>query len=95
MDTNPFDRRNLGYDGLFGRGTLFYHLQSAAREGGGVQRVEVPVLDLGGAAAGWVEGGTGMAVLVGSAWVVWCLLKVALWGGEGKGKVGKGGKKTQ
>lgn len=27
MATNPFDRVNLGYDGLFGPRTMFYHLQ--------------------------------------------------------------------
>ncbi|MCJ1337477.1 protease B nonderepressible form [Bachmanniomyces sp. S44760] len=31
MTTNPFDRVNLGYDGLFGTRTMFYHLQPLPR----------------------------------------------------------------
>lgn len=71
MSTNPFDRVNLGYDGLFGPKTLFYHVPSADREL--VAEIEVPVLSVTEEEARWVEYGTGLAVLLGFAWVLWAL----------------------
>lgn len=71
MSTNPFDRVNLGYDGLFGPKTLFYHVPSA--DGELVAEIEVPVLSVTEAGARWVEYGTGLAVLLGFAWVMWAL----------------------
>ncbi len=64
---NPFDRVNLGYDGLFGGRTMFYHLDPAsdlAGEEGNldgrrlVQRLQVPVLNTEAWGADWVEWGT-------------------------------------
>ncbi|KAF2226533.1 PIG-X [Elsinoe ampelina] len=69
MNVNPFDKVNLGYDGLFGPKTLFYHVPPTGATL--TVEVEVPVLDLDG--AGWVESGTGLVVLVGFAWVLWKL----------------------
>jgi hypothetical protein len=115
---NPFDRVNLGYDGLFGPKTMFYHLNPTLspsianvivcaenEEAGGmfgvncvgrlVNRLSVPVLDLGGSR--YVEIGTAAAVGVGFLWVMWCLGKVWVGSGSGSGgkKVVKGEKKRQ
>ncbi|KAK0309731.1 protease B nonderepressible form [Friedmanniomyces endolithicus] len=91
MGTNPFDRVNLGYDGLFGPKTMFYHIppfaNTEASATGVLEEVlRVPVLDPRG--AGWVQVGTLVAVLVGFAWVCWGLVR-----GMGRGK-GKGGEKS-
>lgn len=45
--TNPFDRTNLGYDGLFGERTMFYHLEpnTALNDGKLTMNLSVPVLD--------------------------------------------------
>ncbi|KAK0124648.1 protease B nonderepressible form [Cadophora gregata] len=83
---NPFDRVNLGYDGLFGPRTLFYHLSPSAAVWGGkggdaklVNSLDVPVLDLD--RSRFVEVGTAIGVLLGFGWVCWCLLGV--WRGSG------------
>jgi hypothetical protein len=69
MSVNPFDRINLGYDGLFGPHTMFYHLQPDLPAGGElVERVKVPVLDSEKVA--WIENGTITAVLIAVVWVV-------------------------
>ena len=77
MSTNPFDRRNLGYDTLFGPNTRFMHVQSAMGDSVGrenrkmVEWIDVPVLDTRKAA--WVEIGTvGMVVFafLGLCWVL-------------------------
>ncbi|GAB7342649.1 hypothetical protein MBLNU457_g0808t1 [Dothideomycetes sp. NU457] len=73
MSTNPFDRVNLGYDGLFGPKTLFYHVPSGDREL--VAEIEVPVLSVSEQGARWVEYGTGLAVLAGFVWVLWMLFR--------------------
>ena len=55
MAVNPFDRVNLGYDGLFGDRTVFYHVppylertpdEIAKAKHGMNERLHVPVLDL-------------------------------------------------
>lgn len=86
---NPFDRENLGYDGLFGTKTMFYHVPPApvtgddtisGEEGKGLLlNLDVPVLDSKG--AGWVPTATMAVVLAGFAWVLFKLV-----GGGGKGK---------
>jgi hypothetical protein len=70
---NPFDRVNLGYDGLFGPRTLFYHLSPEAMRADGrlVSEVQVPVLDLD--RSWFVKGGTALGILMGFGWVMWCL----------------------
>ena len=92
MGINPFDRTNLGFDGLFGTNTMFYHLKpkvnvSSGATSGLVEKLPVPVLD-----AGWkwmdngmVQAGTGLVVLLGWLWVVWKLFGVAVktWKGPG------------
>jgi hypothetical protein len=66
---NPFDRVNIGYDGLFGPQTTFYHLSP---EGDRLTNViTVPVLDL--EKGRYVEVCTAGVVLLGFSWVMWCL----------------------
>ena len=77
---NPFDRVNLGYDGLFGPKTMFYHL-SPEGEGRLINEISVPVLDSD--KSGYVELGTAGVVLLGFVWVMWSLL--AVWKREGYG----------
>jgi len=75
---NPFDRVNLGYDGLFGSRTMFYHLPPDAGPFGNgsrllIERLTVPVLDTNIVSEGWIEGGTVVAILIGFSWIVWKL----------------------
>ena len=77
MSVNPFDRVNLGYEGLFGPRTIFYHLQPDLPPGSKlVEYLKVPVLDSDHVA--WIENGTVAAVLIA---VVWVIIKLwAAWG---------------
>lgn len=69
---NPFDKVNLGYDGLFGARTMFYYLDPVAQADGKlISRLEVPVLNTEARGRQWVESGTVGVVLLGWAWVVW------------------------
>ncbi|KAK4190421.1 PIG-X [Podospora australis] len=91
--TNPFERVNLGYDGLFGPRTVFWHVEPAPEAGGQlINTVRVPVLSLDGAE--WVNIGTAAVVLLGFGWVFWKLLTVAFRGAPRKGIV-EGEKKRQ
>lgn len=93
---NPFDRVNLGYDGLFGPRTMFYHLspkypgQGHGRVGGngkwtdGYNVIDIPVLKQG--YVEWVEMGTAAVILLGFGWVMWKLWLV--WKTEGYGRHG-------
>lgn len=84
---SPFERVNLGYDGLFGPRTVFWHVdpstQGAAAVGGAklLSEVRVPVLDVD--KTGWVSVGTAAAVLLGFGWISWKLLSVYLRTGYG------------
>ncbi|KAK8225587.1 PIG-X [Phyllosticta capitalensis] len=89
--TNPFDRTNLGYEGLFGPRVMFYHVPPVASTSGIaaapksqqlVETVKVPVLDLDKAAH--VEWGTVLAVLVASVWLLWKLFGVVKTSGFGR-----------
>lgn len=62
MATNPFDRVNLGYDGLFGPKTMFYHVSPAGENL--IASVDVPVMDA--EKAEWVQLGTTIVVLIGT-----------------------------
>ena len=84
MNTNPFDRVNLGYDGLFGPRTMFYHLQPASDGKSLLEHNPVPVLDLQGSKMKWIESGTVMVVILGFLWV--CLSLLAVFPGSSKGK---------
>lgn len=75
---NPFDRTQLGYDGLFGPRTMFYHLDpSPTTEPAGrlVERIAVPVLDTGVWSLRTIEFVTLTTVVFGFFWV---LLKLKL-----------------
>lgn len=85
MATNPFDRVNLGFEGLFGPKTMFYHLPAAEEVGSTVSRLTVPVLDAEN--GWWIQAGTLGAVVLGFGVVCWRLLAAA--GGIGR----TGGKK--
>ncbi|RDW78401.1 hypothetical protein BP5796_06253 [Coleophoma crateriformis] len=79
---NPFDRVNVGYDGLFGPKTMFYHLSPDPAVPRLTNTIEVPVLDLD--KSGYIEIGTAVVVLAGFTWVMWCLFGV--WKREGYGR---------
>ncbi|KAK0662223.1 Protein pbn1 [Lasiodiplodia hormozganensis] len=98
MSVNPFDRTNLGYDGLFGNRAMFYHVPPAkdggVGEGGLVETLKVPVLDLD--RAWYVEYGTVIAVVLATVWLLIKLGGVAKRAGFGRGKpVTAEGKKSQ
>jgi len=79
MSVNPFDRVNLGYDGLFGPRTMFYHIPPTSGTGSPLfSTVEVPVLDVNQASYLGVEFVTGLVVMLGFAWVCWKLLAANL-----------------
>ena len=76
---SPFDRVDLGYEGLFAPETVFYHLSPETGEG--YSEVTVPVLSTRFGAQ--VEVGTAVVVMLGFGWVLWKLWGV--WRGEGYG----------
>ncbi|OMP89154.1 Protein pbn1 [Diplodia seriata] len=88
MSVNPFDRTNLGYEGLFGNRAMFYHVPPAkdggAGEGGLVETLKVPVLDLD--RAWYVEYGTVVAVVLATIWLLMKLGGVVKNAGFGRGK---------
>ncbi|KAJ4391761.1 protease B nonderepressible form [Gnomoniopsis smithogilvyi] len=83
---SPFERVNLGYDGLFGPRTVFWHVDPQPGKAGGrlMSKVRVPVLDAD--RAGWVSAGTAVVVLLGFGWIVWKLLQVYIRTGYGPAK---------
>lgn len=84
MGVNPFDRTNLGWDGLFGPRTMFYQLQPAGDRL--IEDVEVPVLRLendGLFQGKHIELGTCLVVSLGFLWVLWKLFRVAWTSGVG------------
>lgn len=97
MSVNPFDRINLGYDGLFGPKTMFYHVPPALPEGQHalVERLQVPVLEPEGPWTNWVQAGTLVAVMLGFGWVLRTLLRGVGMGGGGAKRKGGEGKKGQ
>ncbi|CAJ0541937.1 Ff.00g083000.m01.CDS01 [Fusarium sp. VM40] len=74
---SPFDRLHVGYDDLFDRHTVFWHV-SPQPEGGSrlMNRVAVPVLKEEGMDS--IRSGTAIAVTLGFAWVLWKLVSVML-----------------
>lgn len=76
MNTNPFDRVNLGYEGLFGPRTLFYHLQPSSHGRLLKEALEAPVMNAKG--AGWVEVGTVVIVCWGFLWICGILVGVMM-----------------
>jgi len=86
MATNPFDRVDLGYDGLLGVRTMFYHVRPEVvrdvRAKGMVETIRVPVLDSDHWMTAWLEVGTATVVGLGLVWVLYKLALVAM-GKEG------------
>ncbi|KAI1333792.1 PIG-X [Xylariaceae sp. FL0016] len=79
---NPFDRVNLGYDGLFGPRTLFWHVTPKSQNvDTPSHQVRVPVLDLD--KSSWISAGTSAVVILGFAFVVMKLLSLYLRTGYG------------
>ncbi|KAF2669437.1 PIG-X-domain-containing protein [Microthyrium microscopicum] len=76
--SSPFDRRDLGYDGLFGSNTRFEHLTPAAHA---VSTLNIPVLDVRRTSK--VESGTSAVILIGTLWVCWVLMRGVWRGGVG------------
>lgn len=96
--SSPFERVNLGYDGLFGPRTVFWHVDPQPPQGSGgggrlTNTIRVPVLDVN--KSGWVSTGTTAVVLLGFGWIVWKLLAVYLKTGYGPAKQMKGLEKKQ
>ncbi|KAL4788085.1 PIG-X [Aspergillus varians] len=80
MGTNPFDRVNLGWEGLFGPRTMFHQVHPSPSHEGGilVEKLDVPVLKEGGIfGSKAIELGTIAVISLGFLWVLWKLGFVA------------------
>ncbi|GJP89989.1 protein pbn1 [Aspergillus niger] len=87
MGTNPFDRLNLGWDGMFGPRTMFYQVHPSGEKTRHVEDLDVPVLRLeegGFFSSKTVELGTMAAIVLGLLWVLWKLGSVARSSGQKK-----------
>lgn len=76
MTNSPFDRANLGYDGLFGPRTMFYHITPDASNKTRpnlFERLEIPVMPVD--KSDWIQSGTVLVILLG---FIWILLRLAL-----------------
>ncbi|RSM17992.1 Protein PBN1 [Fusarium ambrosium] len=74
---NPFDRLHVGYDKLFSRDTVFWHMAPQPESGSRLMNpVTVPVLKEEG--ADWITSGTTAAVALGFIWVLWKLVSVMI-----------------
>ncbi|KAI1828241.1 PIG-X [Xylaria intraflava] len=72
---SPFDRANLGYDGLFDPQTLFWHISPKSEGHGSLNhRIQVPVLDSN--RIEWISAGTTIVVLIGFAYIIFKLASV-------------------
>jgi hypothetical protein len=84
--SSPFDRTNLGYEGLFGPKTMFYHFSSSPAinaKHGAVEALNVPVLDLENWSTKYVEWVT-VVFVFGGALLVAGILGRTLLGDFGK-----------
>lgn len=97
MGTNPFDRVDLGWDGLFGPRTMFYQLDpspssgNTSEQGRLVEEITVPVLPMkdgeeGASQARVIEIGTVAVIVLGFVWVLWKLGLVVWSSGPDGGK---------
>jgi hypothetical protein len=69
---NPFDRINVGYDGLYGPRTMFYHLEPSQSSNGSsrlAERLTVPVYDKDQIDSNIIEMATLVIVVSGFLWV--------------------------
>ncbi|TRX90736.1 hypothetical protein FHL15_008315 [Xylaria flabelliformis] len=91
---SPFDRVNLGFDGLFGPKTLFWHVNPKPEGPGGLNhQIQVPVLDTN--KTQWISTGTAAVVLLGFAYVVFKLSSVYWRTGYGSQKPTAGSEKKK
>lgn len=77
--TNPFDRRQLGYDALFSDNTVFWHVTpqpSGSSQDRLMNELKIPVLK--DDVTSWIETGTGAAVSLGFLWVLWVLFRAIM-----------------
>ena len=76
MSTNPFDRLNLGFEGLFGPRTMFYHLtpHTDSWTQDLIEGLQIPVIDAEKLAN--TETGTVVIVLLGTIWLVAKLVRM-------------------
>lgn len=86
--TSPFDRTNLGYDGLFGPRTMFYHVSPSEKYIGRAV-LDVPVLNLN--KSNWAELGTIVVISLGSLYIFAQLLW-SLWAQNGSRNIPTGKK---
>ncbi|KAL4807770.1 protein pbn1 [Aspergillus unguis] len=83
MGVNPFDRVNLGWEGLFGPRTMFHQLHPlpSSNDGITVENLDVPVLALnereGIFTSRAIELGTVAVITLGFLWLLWKLGLVA------------------
>lgn len=82
MGVNPFDRVNVGYDGLFGPKTMFFQLHPDTQNTSSrlVEDIPVPVLQTAEDDVAWygktvyqLELGTVVVIVLGFVWVLWKL----------------------
>lgn len=77
MGINPFDRVNLGWEGLFGPRTMFYQVHPGDEDVYIYEKVTVPVLQLdekeGLFRSKTIELGTVTVIVLGFLWVLWKL----------------------
>ncbi|OAP61244.1 hypothetical protein AYL99_03445 [Fonsecaea erecta] len=95
---NPFDRIHLGFEGLFGPRTMFYHLDPVPTEGAApgrlVERISIPVLDLNTASPSTIESLTIVTIALGFLWVL-LKLKPSFTAGSTHDELVRRVKKTQ
>lgn len=96
MNNNPFDRVNLGYDGLFGPKTMFYHLTPQRNLGDSsrtlLEKLEVPVLDT--SKSHWVETGTVTVIALALVWILEKLIRLMMDNSAPVNRSHAGNKKT-
>ncbi|KAJ9256998.1 hypothetical protein DTO195F2_5677 [Paecilomyces variotii] len=108
MGVNPFDRVNLGWEGLFGPKTMFYQLspspskdKTSEVQSRLVEQLDVPVLEIkegleGIVQARTIEIGTIIIVALGFLWALWKLISVTgSSGNQKKDETVKSGKKDK
>ena len=99
---NPFDRTQLGFEGLFGPRTMFYHVQPSPQDnqaGRLVETISLPVLNTQAMSQSTIENLTVATILLGFLYVLWkvgpgLLGQVRGLGGAGGGRVDRD-KKSQ
>lgn len=93
MGINPFDRVNLGWEGLFGPRTMFYQVHPGDEGVYLYEKVTVPVLQLdekeGLLRSKTIELGTVAVIVFGFLWVLWKLGFVVFSSSGKKSKQGK------